>query len=406
MKEYRFLVRSYFVVVVLVFILFGCKEDVAKPPWDAPSPTIATPSITSIQPTNQAGAGVNRITIQGTNFSSGATSNLVVFGKTPAEIISANANQIIVYRPNVSVDSCTVMVAPSSAYVPAKYSPYTITSVLKTYCQLPSALKLDAVGYTCLAVDASENVFIARQGTKGIFRVGTTGTIDSLLKSFNNLTDGVIGPDNRLYMFSGATQIRAIALTPGAIYASWATGSKATTRGDFDANGYLYAGGANTWFTTVSPGAGTVHTYTYDQTTYVTSTVLAVRVCSSYVYVAAKSGGSTKIFKHNVSVAGTLGAQQLVYDWSASPYGSSNITSLAFSSNGTMYVGTDAFSNPIVAVAPLLTTEYLYKDILPGSCRQLAWGNSNYLYMSCGLDTGTVAWANYRINMDTTKAGR
>ena len=113
----------------------------------------------------------------------------------------------------------------------------------------------------------------------------------------------------------------------------------------------------------------------------------------------------TKIYKHDVSVAGTLGTQQLVYDWSASPYASRTVTSLAFSSDGTMYVGTSAPANPIVVVTSQ-GADYFYKSILPAYCTQLAWGNDNYLYMIGGNGATGTEWVTYRIDMGITRMSR
>jgi hypothetical protein len=402
MKTYKKATITILFVVAALAVIPGCKYDVAEPKWYSDPATTGTPVINQIIPAAVAGPGVKTITINGENFSPDVDGNVVLFGSTSAEVISQSSTQIVVYRPNLVTDSCMLTIGPRVTYNSASAGPYKITSVERSYCILPTAATADNVTLTAIVVDNSEKVYIVRK-TLGIYRIDTAGTIDSLMKSpTSSLTDAVIGPDGRLYtLSSNATAIRVMTLTSGAIAGTWKSASKISKYGDFDANGYFYAGGTNVLFSIIPP-TGTVRT----DTSYVTSTVMAVRVCSSYVYVAARIGTSTKIYRHNVSVAGTFGSKELFYDWSASPYASRNVTSMAFANDGTMYVGTDASSNPIVSITPQGTTDYLYKDILPGYCNSLAWGAGNYLYMVTGNTASGIAWVTYRIAMGTTKASR
>lgn len=403
----KYLLRFILFLLGCVVLLTGCKYDAADSVYQPQAPPVQ-PVITGVTPADSAGPGYNTITILGHDFSTSVVNtNHLYFDKYVAEIVGVTSTSITVRRPNYVSSTSTISISSPDAWWASKYGPYNIVSVLSSYGGVPKRDSVDRIPLTAIVVDNAENVYVTRKDSKGIFRINTNGTTDSLLRSFNSLTDAVIGPDNRLYMLSNATQIRVIALSAGATYATWATGSKAVTRGDFDANGYFYAGGNKNWFEIVSPGSGSSHTYTYDQTTYINDTILAIRTNASKVYVAAKSSttGAIKIYSHDVSVAGTLGAQQLFFDWSASPFASANVTSLSFSSDGTMYVGTDGASNTLVAIS-LQGGDYFYKSILPGYCTQLAWGASTSLYMIGGNGSSGADWKIYKIAMGATKGTR
>jgi hypothetical protein len=401
MKYFRFIQYTICIAAFAGMFALGCKYEVADPKWYTDPSTTAIPVINQIIPANIAAPGVTKIYIHGNNFGPDTNSNFIYFGTTIAEVISASDTLIEVYRPNSTAADSSVIVSPKTTYTPAKFSPYKVPVILKNYCVLPNALSPDNLAVTALTVDNSENLFLTRTLSKGVFRVDTAITIDSLAIAPSNITDAVVGIDNRLYLLPGP-KIQVMSLPNGTTTTLWKNCAKTVRYGDFDANGYFYAGGTNTNFVIISPSL----TLYNSDITYITSNVLAVRVAGGYVYVAAKSTSSgTKIYRHPVTSDGTLGTQQLVYDWSASSFASSNITSLAFGSDGTIYVGTDASSNAIVALTAQ-GADYFYKGILPGYCVQLAWGNGHYLYMLTGNTAAGAAFVTYKIDMGTTRASR
>lgn len=106
------------VVASLAAAMIGCKYNVEDPMWDKPYAYPATPTISQIQPSS-APAGVNTIVITGQNLSGVPTINGVYFGIKPAEVMSSTSTSIVVRRPNLVTDSCTVKVVSDSALVVA-----------------------------------------------------------------------------------------------------------------------------------------------------------------------------------------------------------------------------------------------------------------------------------------------
>ena len=256
MKKFCILTIVFFLIWSLMLVN-GCTYDVTEPVYK-PVSTPITPIITGINPPDSASPGVNTITIQGQNFSGSlANTSFVYFDNYSAEVVGFSTTSITVRRPNYVVDLCSVrVVSPDAWWSSQKFCPYRIVSVLKTYCRLPSVLTPDQLPLTAIAVDNSENLFITRSVKYGIFRVDTTGKIDSIAKGYSNMTDVVVGLDNRLYMLGNSPSIRVMPLPAGTTTTpvpQWVNCGKSVKYGDFAANGYFFAGGVNTSFVIISP---------------------------------------------------------------------------------------------------------------------------------------------------------
>jgi len=171
--------------------------------------------------------------------------------------------------------------------------------------------------------------------------------------------------------------------------------------GDFDASGYLYIGGLSSDVAIISPG----HASSKMSGIYATASILAIRTAKvnnmEYLYVAAQAGVNTTIWKHSINAGGTLGPQELVLDWSTTgQFASRTIKNIAISTDGTLFIGTDAVSNPIL----VLTAEginFFYKNLLPPYCPYFGWGSGSYMYMLSGNTTASQEWTVYKVDMGT-----
>ena len=413
MKVYSFLIITTIVLAVFLVVLIGCKYDVAAPQWFNPPATTVSATIDSISPA-QAIPGVNIITIYGKNFTGAfdtsvvhnATTKIdtniayngVYFNNVPASISSMTSTVLKVYRPNLATDSATVIVAPTSALVPGKFKPYKISPVSKKYGAIVENLML----FTA-TVDNAENLYvwsITATTSRKLTRITPTGGKDSVAKVLRAPTDARIGPDGRLYLIgagpsSGNRGIQAVNLQTGEVKV-WYTAKGSVKFGDFDAYGYLYAGGSLTDLEIIAP----------DSTSklfgvYAASEILAVRASYGYLYVAAKVGGNTTIWKHSISAGGILGAQEMVLDWSSTgQFASRTIKNIAIAADGTLFLGTNAQYDPIlIAAPPLYKVDFFYKGILPQFCPYFCWGNGNYMYLISGNTTPAQEWTVYQVDM-------
>ena len=390
------------IMMAAMLIMAGCEYDGPTAVYYQPhADPAATPLISALIP-DTAKAGVNYITIAGENFAAEAGKNKVYFGNVPVNAISESATALTVRRPNLTGDSITVKVVSEGALVTANRGPYRIDPVLQNYGGFIEDKFLPAV-----AVDAQENIYVASVDSMFIFKVAPDAPKTVLRKLTQVPVDMKFGPDGRLYLIgsggsSGHRNIFVCNIQTGEIH-QWISlpAGKLVKFGEFDANGYLFMGGANrTDIWVVAPDSTFLAT-----NTYTTNEVIAMKIYNNDLYVVAKSGTGantlTDIYRHAIGANGTLGAAEHLLNWITSPYGSRTIRSIAFSSAGIMYIATES-ADPLISYDPATgELDILYKDLLPAYARDIQWGTGNYLYMTTGK-TDVQDWIVYRVDMGIT----
>jgi hypothetical protein len=403
MKACSFLKWVTFVMAVVMMVMTGCKYDGPTAIYYHPYAQTPVPVITALTPA-VATAGYNYITISGENFAAEAGNNKVYFGSTAVDVFSESTTALTVRRPNLYGDSITVKVVSYGELQTAKYGPYQIDPVLEQYGSF-----IENIYMSVIAVDNSENIYVVMgDAGKRIYRTTPAGVKDSVNVAANVPTDAVIGPDNKLYLLENKTAIEVMDLQTNVIH-KWVTlpSGKNMKFGDFDANGYLYAGGVrNTDIYVIAPDS------TYRTSgVYASVDVSAVCVYNGYLYVAGKlptgQSPSTGIWRSSLDASGTVGPSEPVLDWTTTgDYASRTLRHMAVSADGIMYIGTDGASTSTLAADPIVSLDLatgqfdiFYKSILPSNCRHFCWGNGNYLYMICGNTSLQLPWLVYRVNM-------
>lgn len=418
MRACPFLSASLPLVLGLLAFISGCKYNVSAPMYDQPTPYKVAPAITSVQPPGSAVAGVNTIAIHGHNFVIASSDTLtpgntiVYFNHTlQASIFSIDSTSIVVYRPNLTGDSCTITVAPHNTMGEATVSPYAITQVTWQYGGLLQNTPLEGI-----AVDDQDHVFVAENSTTPVVHEATSLTDNSVIGTLSGVGPSpwgaCLGPDGNLYVMSGLTSrlISKIIISSDSVIQKWVQlpAGKVTRFGDIDAGGFLFAGGFRTDLVIIP-------TYLSGQLTasqvksvgsYSSDSIFAVKVHNGYVYVASKSVASSstaKIWRHQLTSDSTLGSQELVLDMNTTAFASERISGIAFSSSGDMYISTNS-ADPLL-VDPGASSDGtkvidFYKGILPSNCSGIAWGkSSHYLYMITGDGTSANQWTVYRVDM-------
>jgi hypothetical protein len=405
MKAYSFLVVMALLLAASMLVMTGCKYDVAEPQWYQPFSEPATPKITGIEPAAEARPGVNTITIRGENFAGVPDTNAVYFDNLIAEVVTTSATSVTVRRPNLVSDSCTVKVVSNKALVVAKYGPYMIDAVFERWGALRDNIALGA-----LAVDNAENLYVVYgdSTTPRILKVTSDGqNIGVVARASRIPTGGRFGPDGRLYLLGNNRSIDVVDVQAGTT-AQWIRlpGGKVVKVGDFDANGYFYAGGSKSDLVVIAPDLSVKYAGYY-----ASDEILAVRVYNQDVYVVSRapsSGGQppgpASIWKHQIIAGDSVGPKELVLDMSGTAFTSRTITAITFDANGTMYIGTDS-SDPILFVNPITgSVDYFYKNILPPYCKNFYWGWGTYLYMISGNANPAQEWTVYRVDFGTAGA--
>jgi WD40 repeat protein len=412
MKYYRFLTIAISLVSASLMVLSGCKYNPTKPLWDKSSKAPAAPAIVSIDPPSEAKPGISYITIHGHNFIVAASDTVasdttyVYFGTTAAVIVSESDTTIVVRRPNLSSDTCTIKVAPHNAIAEATV-PYKIDPVIEQYGGFLQKVQLSAI-----AVDNSENVYVTETGNYRIHKA-TSATDNGFLvvgtdtaKTNGTPWGGCMGPDGNLYIMEGTSRcIDKVYLAADTVTQKWTQlpSGKFVKVGDCGPGGYIFTGGLRTDLCIVSPSAPPKVTQLTLAGSYSSEEILAVKVFNDSVYVASRAAGTTnpaKIWSHQLLTDSTIGPRQLVLDLSTTTFASDLVSGIAFSSNGAMYISTAAADPILVVDRASGKVDNFYKGIVPPYCAGLCWSKtSNYLYIISGNTAASQTWTVYRLDM-------
>lgn len=379
--------KNYIIFNIIIFFLWGCTNDTStqsiwNPSASTPKPN---PTIESIGPDGIVFAGVDVITIKGTNFSSNIAENEVYFNGEKGTIKSATPTEIkVVSPPSIIGDSIKVQVRVMGALLYASwhdqfYIPYKLSLVASKFSDYDQ--NDDIFG---LAIDRDGNIYASMTkdavgNLKVIHKITPDGQHQVYAKtSFNKASQMKIGPGGDLYyvnvlnyMFivpkdAGTDKIYAI--LPGGVFDL-----------DFNSNGDIYCGGSGQAVYRIKPdkSVSTVADYT-------DINIRAIRVFNNYVYIAGTYSGSDSsvpvegIWRNKINTDGRLATKELVFNWSDKFSGS--ILSLAFSEDGDMYVGTNS-TEAIVVVHNNSSYETLYPGVLYPETYSMSWGNGVYLYI-------------------------
>ncbi len=379
----------YSVIIILIITIAGCKEEPTPSLFsDVPTgPIGATPAITSISPSDSALAGLDRLTITGTNFSPDASKNIVYFNNRQATIISATSTSIVISAPALLSDTSrfetgNFRVATTDAELfsnevkyklnPAVYQFFGFTQFQKPY---------DFI------IDASRNVYVSMtnelnvgQGVKEITPDGTL--LDYAPKGTEgNWISMRFGPggimvtvrqDNARALF----QIPAGGGAPSTFVVISDSKAKVSSI-DYDPSSNLWAVGNNTSIYKIKTD-NTIVSYPF------TGNITALRFFNGSLYCVVKTDSSTVIQSFPIDGNGDLGNPSVYYDYSKN-YGSPNVNAIEFATDGTMYLATNNINNPIVVINSNLSSEILFPGTLAKApALFLYWDQDGYLYYTRG----------------------
>jgi hypothetical protein len=388
-----FTMRPVQQVLSVLFIILGlvvfdsCTKEDSVGLYDPNEAKAADPSITGISPSGSAYAGLDTVILQGANFSANPLNIVVYFNATPAQVYSATATQISVKAPVVTMDSIGVRVGVVGAVSFSNTFQYKLISGVNSFGRLDTL-----ENFAALTPDASGNLHASRlqktvlgsvvtTSDGGIIKFAPAGTRTSYAPGTNGVTvpwNGLkFGPGGYLYAAKNQRAVYRFSPGGGSVATAWVAFGVGIFIYDldFDADGNAWAGGNDTAIfkidknkvVTAYPFAGNVH---------------SIRVYNSSLYFAAKTSAGEKIWRAPIT-SGTLGTFEVYYDFGAS-YPSNVPMSITFSSDGTLFIGTDA-SVGLVVVSPgkAVTTPFsLYSASFGTGLANLAWGNSDDLYVS------------------------
>ncbi|RPI03846.1 MAG: hypothetical protein EHM64_11680 [Ignavibacteriae bacterium] len=440
-----FIARTILLTALVLAVLYGCKYNVAEPLWDSPPASSEEVTITGVVPA-QATAGVNVITIYGTNLTGALDTTIrrqyayfmdtimvnsvptvrkdstlisqstfiyngVYFDNVQATVIEKTPTMIRVLRPNLSGDTIRIKIASDSALVTAKYGPYKIDPVMQRFGTFTENYQLCTA-----ALDNAGNLYIVK-GTAPytVFKITPSGSKTQVGATARQPLDAKIGPDGNMYYMgngsSGAKPIGMINMQTGAD-SLWLNSTKFLTCFDFGSNGFMYAGGVrNGGLLVLRPNKSVRLQTAY----YAADSIQAVRVFNGYVYVIAGASApdantpARAIWRHSLADTSTIGAKELVYDLTQAPNGFSPVRGMSISSDGSkLYVGFNGADPLLVVDVANKTSEVMYKGILPGYCKHFCLGSQLYAIMGNVATTAPVTpaveWTVYKVDVGTSGA--
>ncbi|MBN1783042.1 IPT/TIG domain-containing protein [bacterium] len=376
------IIKTGLIFTALLLVVTGCDT------WDGPTSMYNRPHlkadppvITSIDPP-AAGAGVNSIMINGSNFSASMDSNKVYIDGFQAEIVESSTTMIKIRRPARSGDSTVVKVVNYEADDYAVYEPYRIDPVL----EMISGGFLDGSELNALACLEDGTVFFVNKSSPWfLYKIAPDGSQSQVLQTTRGAMDMIVAPDGQLMYFAQSKDVYKIDL--GTVEETeWYSMKKSVVSGDFDANGNLYAGGRKSDLLVLTADMTETATAAFNVKK---DDILCVRVHGNAVYVLAFLGEPDEnnpaygVWKLDIlDAAGSLGPRQLVFDWTRYADNESSILNhFTISPAGMMYIGGDN-ADPIMKLdLNSMRMEILYKGILTASAMRLAMAGEGALYM-------------------------
>jgi hypothetical protein len=321
---------------------------------------------------------MDTVIVQGTNFSSVLAENSVFFNASPAALLSATTTQIILKAPMVANDSIGVRVVVAGSIQFSNTSLYKLTAGVIPWGSLLATETSTAVG-----TDAAGNLlsgFSLNAIEAGIIKCTPTGVRSTYALATSGValwTSLKMGPGGYLY---AARNFRAVYRfapgggSAGTVWLAFPVGI-AIADIDFDQSGNLWGGGNNS------------NIYRVDQNKTITTFpfvgyVRCVRVFNGYLYFSAKTDAGERIWRAQISST-SLGTPEVYFDFGAA-YPANVPLSITFSSDGTLYVGTDSQDGLLVVNSNKTVSAPFgaYKAMFGTGLAYLAWGSADDLYAS------------------------
>lgn len=366
-------------VFVLVFFSLGCNEkNNVEPLYNPTFSNTLAPVITSVSPADSAFAGVDELTITGSNFAVSADSMAVYFNNVKATILSLDANKVVVKAPNLVDDTISIKISKFNTDKLSNVLPYKLISATIVFTEFkfndtPYSLTYDKLGnaYVSYTVDSAG---------AGVKKIAPDGTVTNFsIKGAETWWSNMkFGQSGDLYVVRGLKGIfKIIPDSTSFTWVSSANGIGTITDFDFDQNGMMWAAGNNTSVYRVTQTKN-VKPFAFN------ANIRSVRVFNNFLYVGGVKNGVEGVWRFPIINSDSLGIAEEYYNYAAT-YPTGTIRGITFSADGDLYIGTDGVEM-IVKVRPDKSSQALFSGVLNPSnkCKfnSFFWRSGDvYLYL-------------------------
>jgi len=346
------------IALILLFVVFinGCADDPTASIQEYPSQNLPTPVLSTVEPSNQALAGITEITISGTNFSADSRNNRVYFNGIPGTILSGTTTQLVVKVPNVVADTVMVKIAVVGAQDFSNQYQYKMVSAWEVYYPF-DAIAEKAYG---IIVDNSSNLFVNLYDI-GIWKI-TPDKQKSLYVPKGNTQkwdNFRYGPGGELYGVRSARGVWKIVenVGPGSPWAAPTAGIIVAL--EFDNNQNLWAlNNSNTIFKFKQDRSITSYPFT--------GVLRALRLFNNDLYIAATKDNIEGVWKIPIDANGDLGTEELYFETTNLRL-AAKINAIGFAADGDMILGFDKGPDPLMVVKPDKSSQDLYPGVIGAS---------------------------------------
>lgn len=179
--------NSFFLFTIIITVILSCSKnnsEVSVPTVPSGNPVVSSP-VTLIGFTPTSGPAGTLITINGTNFSSNASSNIVRINDFVIPILTATSTQLTITIPSgVGTGRISITLAGIQVFSTSVFSKVATTSTLAG--QIYTFGFLNGPGASAkfknpmgVAIDLSGNIFVADADNHCIRKIITDGTVST-----------------------------------------------------------------------------------------------------------------------------------------------------------------------------------------------------------------------------------
>ena len=358
--------------LLCLMLSFGCDSGTAPSIYDPNRTSLPDPVIESVTPEGRALAGVDEITITGSNFSTVPENNLVYFGTARGDVVEASTTLLRMVAPNDPQPELGLRLTVVGAENFSNSVSYGLDPPFVEFGDIKDSE--DVYG---IVTDQSGNVYASLAAFDlpvGIIRMTPEGERSEFVSSTFLWSDMAFGSDNHLY---AVRSVRALFRyqedgTDFEVFAVIPNSATRLTTIAIDASNRVWAAGNNQEVYSIGSDK-TVSSYEFE------ADVRDLALYGDFLYLAGVQEGSSKIWRFMINSSGELGDPEEFFDVTA--FSGSEAYALAFTAAGHLYVGTDAV-DPVLVVNPDGVGQVLYSGVLSQPARRFSWGPGGQLYAS------------------------